>query len=191
MDEGITLGRAIGGIDLAVSLMNRADITLTEADYGRTMDLASEAIDLFRELRNAEGLATALFNWASAALGQGRHSEALPFLLESLDLFESIGFEPAIAVCLDHLAAALADTGAPVVAVQLLGAAERLCDAVSAVRAPHELRLRQETVTDVRGRLGTLAFDSEYAAGRALSRDAALARARAAAPEVTSQRSGV
>jgi tetratricopeptide (TPR) repeat protein len=178
LDESVALGREIGGTDLALPTLNRANLALSQRDYENTLELSREAAKLFRELGNAEGLATSLFNIASALLRQGRHVEALPSVLESLTLFERMGYDYGVALCLESVASVLAAEGSLIDAVRLLGAADALLQSSGATRELPEFEGVQSTVASLRRQLPTTTIEMEYAKGRSLTREQALALAR-------------
>ena len=182
-DESIALAREIGGIDLAISVINRADLALIQGDYERTLALSEEGLELCRELGSLEGTAVSLSNWASAALCQGRYADALPRFLESLALFERLDYDLKIAYCLEGVAAVIGAGGNPASATRLLAAAVGMRQRQeTASQEPAELDQSLRTVARVRVELGEEAFEAEWARGQAMTRTEAVHRAHELCP---------
>jgi tetratricopeptide (TPR) repeat protein len=158
----------------AFAHFNLADVALFigKADEARTTSL--EALQIFREIENREGMALSLGVAGLAALEQNRSQEARRHLREGLLVADEAGFGEPAWWCLDGIAAL---ARSPETAASLLGTAERLRDESRGRRYVEEIHER--TSRSLRGTLGDDRFDQLCAEGRDLPLDQAVAAALA------------
>ena len=132
--------------------MNQADITLPKpSTAARWTSRASHQI--FREFRNAKASPVrSSVGVPHARTGSPQRSAALPSRKpRPLREHRTRGSDSRLSRPLGCSPHGHSSAGRP---SPVARRRQRLCNTVSAVHAPHELRLRQETAADVRGRLG-------------------------------------
>ncbi|MFN8471117.1 MAG: BTAD domain-containing putative transcriptional regulator [Anaerolineae bacterium] len=171
---------------VAVVTASLGEAALNDGDLERAASLFAESTSLARSLGDSLLLAFHLALLARVRAGQGDSAGATACLLESLDIRQEYGNKANIAACLEGLAAVAATERRPAAlswAVQLLGAAEALRDAVHTPIPPVECPAYTSTVDALRAKLPDADFAKAWAAGRALSLDGEIALAHAA-PEV-------
>jgi DNA-binding CsgD family transcriptional regulator len=109
---------------------------------------------------------------------QGRYADARAHLLEGLALSAALGEKILRAYLLEALAwlaLRAPSAGDPARAAALFGAADRLREEVGAAKPPQWRAMQAPLLDEVRGVLGEGAFAQAWAAGRALSPEAAQA----------------
>jgi predicted ATPase/DNA-binding SARP family transcriptional activator len=177
--EAATLARDIGDMwTVAASISNQGDLELTRGAYLRARELSGESLALQRELGDARGIAISLNNIAYAALYQGHYRDALEPLQESLRIAFELQDRDGIAYRLEALAVVAAAEDETERAARLLGGADALFEVIGADLDPAEHAMHDRTVADICARLGEEAFAREWAAGRAMGLDEAVAYAR-------------
>ncbi len=158
---------------LASALGNLGYLLLMEGDNDRAGKLFEEGLIVFRRLSSEEGVARSLLNLGFASWQRSAFSEAAALMRESLRRFATIGSREGIAYCLEGLAAEAVSEGNGARAARLLGASEAVCLSLELTLDPFELALHRWSVAEGRRVLGEDVFEREFAAGKALSVDAA------------------
>ena len=156
-------------------MSNLATLALQRENGAQAAVLADEALALFRELRDQDGIARSVLKLGIVADHHGDTEAALAQLSDSLALFHSLGNKGHAAECLELLAGILGASGRAEQAARLFGAAERLIELIGLVPPPADRRHYERNVASVRARLGESTFASAWAGGRALSFDEAFA----------------
>ena len=185
LEEGMGLARGLGDRRIvAWALAGLGAVAMDRGELDRAAALHEEALALFRLLADRRGAAYALVGLGRIARTGGELEPAAGFEREALALYHLAGSRLGAAYCLDALAGVAAERQ-PARAARLYGAAEELLAAAGAP-LPNQRRLDHDRgVAEARGRLGEAAFAAEWAAGRALPLDRAIAEAldpAAAAP---------
>jgi tetratricopeptide (TPR) repeat protein len=170
---------------LASALGNLGYLLLMEGENARAAKLFEEGLIVFRRLSSEEGVARSLLNLGFASWQRSAFGEAAALMRESLRRFATIGSREGIAYCLEGLAAAAVAQEEHLHAARLLGASDAVCQSLGLTLDPFELALHRWSLAEGRRVVGEEAFEREFAAGKALSVDAAaeLALGEAAAGE--------
>jgi non-specific serine/threonine protein kinase len=136
------------------------------------------SLDLGRNVDDIYNVGQALDHLALVALRRGNPTQAAPLLSESLHIWREVGRLECLAYCLGDVATLASATGQP--------AAARLWGAVTALRqvagyefGSPEREAFADAETGLRSSLGEVVFAQEFAAGRLLGVEEALAEATA------------
>jgi len=148
-----------------------------EADLGTVRSGAIEGVRLAREAGDLYALEMMLLNLGSAALIAGDLAESGPLLTEALRIAGRIDDRVAQFYLLAAFGCHASAAGQARLAAQLFGASETVRTRVGADRVLFLGSLLARARQTVAGALGTAAFEAGFEAGKALSRDAALALA--------------
>ncbi|MEV4177927.1 LuxR C-terminal-related transcriptional regulator [Nonomuraea sp. NPDC049709] len=158
-------------------LQSRALNGLFQGDLDAVVAAASEGVRLGRESGDLYSLDMMLLNLGSARLIAGALDEAEPLLAEALRIAYRIDDRVGQYVLLDALGCHAAGSGRAQPAARLLGAAETVRAGAGAGVLPYLAPLLARAEETARAALGAAGFEDEFAAGRRLSRDAAIALA--------------
>jgi tetratricopeptide (TPR) repeat protein len=148
-------------------------------DYAQATQLHLESLTHFGESFHFGRLA-AYRDLGFAALGQEDLVEAARRLAQGLTLGQTVGDRTALTWCLAGLGSAAALGGQPERAARLWGAAERLRQSIGCRPAPASRATYERAMSIAHAALGDDVYAAAWAAGRALSLDAAVAEALAA-----------
>jgi tetratricopeptide (TPR) repeat protein len=161
---------------LATTLNNLGNMALEEHDRSRARDYFEKSAAINRRLGQEPGLANNLLDLGFVALADARVEDAATAFRESLGICRAERLGDLIVWAVEGLAAVAFERGAPVVAATLLAAMTRPRDelAFGADFYPIGEEVRRRTLDDARAQLGETAFAEAWAAGEALSLEAAL-----------------
>jgi non-specific serine/threonine protein kinase len=187
-DEALLLYRAIDHKDGISSCLNNLANLATdyERDYARACSLYEEAIALARArstLEEAVALAReagySVYGWALAQLGlvatrQGDFAQARTYLHESLLRAQTYGATSGIMEGLLYLGYLAAAEGQKGHAARLLGAVDALRDELGTELTLMEQEDHEAAIAALRAALGNETFETEWAAGRAMTSEAAV-----------------
>ncbi|HWE61836.1 MAG TPA: tetratricopeptide repeat protein [Chloroflexota bacterium] len=177
-EEALALKWQLGdSFGIAIALNNLGELARERGDTLSAVPLFEKALGLHRELRNTRGIAIALSNLGHVAREHGDAGRALALYAESLTLAYKGGDQWEVAFCLEGLAAAAYEQGQLQRAVRLWGSAAALRAAIDAPRAPIDQASYDRGVADARAALGDGEFAAAWAAGQAMSMEAAVALA--------------
>ena len=177
-EESLDVSRRLGSSEMvALALGNLGETRQRQGDLERATALYREALRLHREVGNKGWIADVLANLGSATLSSGDTAQASEMLQEGLALFHEVGDRAGLSACLEGLAAVATLEGHPARAARLFGAAQAQRETIGipvhpAYQADHDHRLA--AIRDV---LNQEDFTLAWAAGRALSLEAAVAEA--------------
>ena len=146
-------------------------------DFARAAELYGESLALSRSLESPFWISAAAMNLGVCSIRLGRPAAALPLMTESLTLTHAIGNKRNVPPALIGLAALAALDGEPETAAVLLGAAEKFLREQNTVLVYADRGEQEETARAVRAALDGAAYEAALAAGRALTLDAAVAKA--------------
>jgi predicted ATPase/class 3 adenylate cyclase len=178
IEEALALMRtAEDKLGVAILLNVLGEHVRPAGDFARALELYRESLVLSRELGNAFWRAVAGMNVAVCLMRLGRPAEALPLMTESLATTHGIGNKRNVPPALIGFAALAAMGGKPEGAAVLFGAAEKFLREQSTVLVYADRSEHDDTERALRSALGAAAYDAGTAAGRALTLDAAVARA--------------
>ena len=168
-EQALGLARSLDDpFRLASALGNLGYLLLMEGDNDRAGQLFEEGLMVFRRLSSEEGVARSALNLAFVAWQRSAFKESEALMKDALRRFGSIGSREGIAYCLEGLAAVAVSHSDFVRAARLLGASAAVYETLELNLDPFELALHGWTVNEAHGQLGG-EYDTEHAAGRALS----------------------
>ena len=171
MDRSATAARAADDRwALSMALNNLGYLALDEGDFATAAARFDEAVGLARMRGDLRSVAFFLENLALARLGQRDDEGARGSFASSLRMAHRLGFLEVVATDLIG-AAAIATTSDPDRAARLLGAAEHIIDQTGGGLDSAEQRLRDETATAIRQRIGSGSLEMELEIGRLSDRD--------------------
>ncbi len=159
--------------ELAV-LQARAIVGLFEGDLEAIRSASSEGERLSREVGDLYTLKTWLLNLGTAALVAGELSASKPPFTEALQIAHQVDDRGQQSYLLDALGCHAVRSGHARLAAQLLGAAETIRTGAGARVMPFLAPLLVQAEGLAIAALGASQFEVEFAAGRRLSRDAAV-----------------
>ena len=172
-EEGLASSRELGDrfieavflYELALTACDRGDIAAAER-------FSEESLEISRELRMPDWQSFALLERGVLAIVRGDAALARHYLSEAFDISRKVGDQQNIAECVVAAGALASDARHYVEAARLWGAADALLgsflptDLLDRLIVQHRSRCREI--------LGDAAYDAAAAAGRALSREAAI-----------------
>jgi non-specific serine/threonine protein kinase len=178
-EESLALKREVGDeAAAAITLHNLGEIASEdESDYLRAVALERESLEISRRLGEKRSITMALITLGNIGLKQADYSRAQADYKESLVLAQELGDRPRIAECLEGLATLAGEKHDPHRAAILLGAADKLREAIGATRAPARQGDYARTFDATSAALGDDPFDAALARGRAVSLEDVIAYA--------------
>ncbi|MEV0382062.1 LuxR C-terminal-related transcriptional regulator [Nonomuraea sp. NPDC050643] len=158
-------------------LQSRALVGLFHGDFDVVRTVATEGVRLGRETGDLYSLDMMLVNLGSVRLIAGDLDEALPLFTEALRVAVEIDDRVGQYVVLDALGCHAAGSGRARLAARLLGAAETVRTGAGASVLPYLAPLLARAEESATAALGATGYAAEFATGRRLSREAAIALA--------------
>jgi predicted ATPase len=176
-EETVAIARGNGDrVNEGVLLSNVAEVAVHQGDYDAAVPLFEDSLAIARELGDNQGQSAATLGLGSVANYRGRYDEATALFVEALRLLEQDGEAHRVAETVCQLAVAAAGGGDLERAATLLGAGAAHFEQIGAAPGIAD-RARFEAVLErARAEFGEAA-ERAYAAGRALTRDEAVAYA--------------
>lgn len=159
------------------ALINLGRVAHVAGDDGQAEHFYEESLRLFRALDYEGGIVEVLFEQGRVLHARAAYERAAQLYRESLLLSRERGWKVGISLSLAALGGVQGVAGAPLLGARLLGAADALREAVAAPIAPVGRAEHERYISSVRARLDDAAWETAYAAGRALPADAAIALA--------------
>jgi predicted ATPase/DNA-binding CsgD family transcriptional regulator len=167
--EALPLFRQVGDRHRTGALLgNLGNFELASGDLDAAHGHLAESLDIARALGDRDGILHQTFNLGLAEYLGGSPRAAEVLFIESLDLARRMGMKANIAYALLGLALAGHGGAGPGWSARLHGAAAQAMAALGHVVEPLEGQLADLDHQRLRAVMGAEAFDSEYAAGRAL-----------------------
>ena len=174
--EALSLQRELGMTQgIAESLLMLGTEARSRGAFDEAQALFEESLLLRRHLGNHYVIGVGLTNLGFVALRQRDLERATTLLGEALMLQKQTSDTRSIALTLNALASTAATSGFPDRAARLLGAADRLRDAERMPRSVGAQAEYDRTLGLARAGLDESAFEAEFAAGRELTLDEAIA----------------
>jgi predicted ATPase len=183
LEEAVALNRETGDMArLADSLANLGQLESSLGRWDRAMEVIQEALVLDRQYGSPYGVAVDQHSLALATLRAGRPREARDLVCDMLDYVASSG-NTAFFVNTLELAAVIAGAlDDHPLAARLLGAAQTIRRESGMQITQPEAALLDELLAPARASVTPQEWDTEEAAGRALSQPEALALLRSLSP---------
>jgi len=179
LEESYELFKRLGDKrGIALSLNNLGEVARAQGAHAAAQQHALDCLALFREIGDKWGMALSLHNLGNVARDGADYAEAAARYHESLTLYAEAHNTLGVAECLEGLVVVAHTWGDLRRAAQLWGAAQALREAAAAPLPPSDRATYDATIGEVRAALGTATFEEAYAAGHALSFEAAVALAR-------------
>jgi tetratricopeptide (TPR) repeat protein len=177
-EESLALYRAVGHTSgIAASLFHMGLISCIQGDDARGNALFDQGLALQRTLKEPLDVAWAFLNLGIVRYWRAEYAQAEELLKESLLLSRDIGAKDLVTQGSGCLAWVAVAHGQPQRAAQLGGAAEALREIIGVHLHPPERASHDQAVQTMLAALGEDAFAAAWAAGRALSLEAAIALA--------------
>jgi len=152
-------------------------------DYDRAVELHEQGLALCREAGDKSAVGDALIYLSHEVAGLGRYARMNSMLSEAMALFREVGSSHGIADCLAIYGKAAFAQEHWEWATVLFGLAKSLLDAVGLpMESPSnsDLTEYEQDVEDLKGRLGTTAFDALWLSARQMTPEEAIAYGREA-----------
>jgi predicted ATPase/class 3 adenylate cyclase len=182
LEESITIAREIGSdYRLSAALLSLGQVESAVVDYDRAAPLLHEALALYRKLGNIRGEAVVQQTLAVVSLLAGRIQEARELLLGTLDYATGSKDTEFLANTLEMFACTNAGLGDMPQAARLAGAAEALRQRAGIPLPQPDVALLERFFAPARAAMAPGMWDSELAAGRALTQEQAAGLLRSAA----------
>ncbi|HEV2236703.1 MAG TPA: tetratricopeptide repeat protein, partial [Ktedonobacterales bacterium] len=180
-EESLTLYQQTGDADgRAEALCGLAELALHDGDDERARQLSEESLGLYRALGDPLQVALTLAQLGDLAWRAGDREAVRGYVREALELSRATGRMPILMRSLERCAVLCLDHGHAVRAAHLYGAAAALRDSLR-IPVPPLLRCAYDRALEaIRAALGAGDFATAFAAGQALSLDAAVALAERA-----------
>jgi tetratricopeptide (TPR) repeat protein len=183
-EESLSLARDMGDDWTAANAVhNLSLVAVAQGDDASSDALTRESFELLGRLGDAQTLANAQAELGLSYLERGDLARAAGFFNDSLGRQHSLANQLGMAEVLEHLAAIAHRSGAPEVAVRLLGAAAGLREAAQAPVPAHRQAAYTALITALQEKLGEPDFQNQKAAGQALSLEQAIREARSVIPD--------
>jgi predicted ATPase/DNA-binding CsgD family transcriptional regulator len=180
--EALLLFRRLGDPHRLGNALNRLGIEEhNQGNYLRAAALYEEVQAIWRELGCTWELVCVTTNLGVTAQAQGAIAQAAARYCESLVLLESVGETWMIEELLALVAALAAETGDRERAARLIGATDRLLEAIGFALAPFVHVFYERARSRVRRELGDDLFTAERETGQRLTRSQARSEAYAVA----------
>ncbi len=173
-EESLSLARKnndLPGVYRALTNLGWARLCNNEQNDAET--LFGQAHQTARSIGHRKGVAASLTNLAWIAVCEGNRSRAAAQARESVRLCHLLGERESLAEDLEILAAVAAADGDAPCAARLLGAADRLWEALQVVRPPIDFlaATRADAAAAARRRLTEAGFAAAWSQGRAMNPD--------------------
>ncbi len=179
LDEGLALAREDGdAFRMAHAFNSFGDLARYQGNFAEAANAYEKGVALLRELGAQHDLAAIVRNLGRACLHLGDIERARALFLESLSLHQAELNRPGMAESLNGLAAAAIVGGMPTAGTRLFAAAEAIRGQRAGSVWPAKRMEVDRYLDQARARLPEAEFQSEQAAGRAMSLEQAIEYAR-------------
>jgi non-specific serine/threonine protein kinase len=174
------LNAAVGGDDVlhGPPLLVLGNVAVSKGDHAGAQQRYEQSIDVFRRAGEDWGLSIVLLLAAALHIGREDHVQARIQASEALSVCQEFEDPRGQAWSLELFAGLLATGGLAESATRLWGASEQMLDTVSGSLPPSFRWVRDRYMEAVKTSLGTAAFETARAEGRAMPPVQAIALAR-------------
>jgi predicted ATPase/serine/threonine protein kinase/Flp pilus assembly protein TadD len=177
LEESFATQRELGDRwGMAAASSNMARLAEAKGDKDRARAAYEQALEVFRELGDRRGCATTLNNLGLLLESEGELDGARRSLRESLSIFRDLGEQRSIASLVNAIGGIEAPRD-PSRGARLLAAAEAIREELGISLIPADRERFERVVGDLRMQLGAAVVDSQWAEGRALGSERAVALA--------------
>jgi tetratricopeptide (TPR) repeat protein len=177
-EESLALARALDDPEgISITLNNLGDVARAEGNHARAAEAYRESLALAEARGDMAVMAEALTNLGDLARERGDVQQAEKRYTRSLVLLRGVDEGRLIALNLEGLAGVAGTQGHMACAARLFGAAAALREAIGAPVSPTDRARYERDVLIVRTALGNEALAREWAEGRALPLEQAIAYA--------------
>ncbi len=166
----------------AIALSNLSVVAYMQGHNEELRVLGAQCLAIYRQLGDKFQVAVVLNNIAEAAFRMGNYADARRMYAESLRLFQQLGNRQYIPYVLESLAYLNAALEQWPQMVRLMGAAEAQRETVHVPLPPSDAQETEAQLAIARSHLGETAYAAEWAAGRCLTLEEAIAYALQTAP---------
>lgn len=178
IEQALALGRRFQHAHVMYTmLLDVAEITHMQGDEARTQASFREALALIQAAGDRWNLAAIYYSMGVHAWNHGDDAAALESFRASLLVKLEMNDVRGLAYSFDSLAWVAARGGDPARAARLFGATDALFERMGAQLFPRRQPLHDEAVALARTTLGEAVYASEFARGRALATEEAVAQA--------------
>lgn len=146
-------------------MSEQASVAITRRDYGEAAALATESLQVARQLNALHNIGDALYMLGRSRAGEGDLASAVEALREGLLLVRDIEDRTSIPDYLEATAGLMLATGFAASATRLFAAAETARAESGLVRPPSQRSERESELDTARARLGDAEFQAAWAKG--------------------------
>jgi predicted ATPase/class 3 adenylate cyclase len=183
LEDSAAIAREIGNdVRLAAVLTNLGGLESEAGNLDRAADVVRESLTLVRKRGDTWGVVKNQQGLAEVSLRAGRAPEAATMLAATWDYVASCGNTDILVSSLELSACVVAELGGGLRAARLAGAAEAIRHKAGTPVDQFSAALLERYLAPARAAIERGAWDAELAAGRALTRDQAVALLRSPPP---------
>lgn len=177
--ESLVLRRQRGDTSgIATSLFNLAEVLHRQGKDEQALEYLQESLVLFRQLQQSIYLAMTTCALGTVTVLMGDATTALGYLTESLQIFADLGVQFGLAATLESLGGVAGRQGQSVYGAQLLGAAEKLREAIGIPLLSVEREDHARLVEFAQGDMDPVLFAAAWSEGRSMPLDQAISLAQ-------------
>jgi non-specific serine/threonine protein kinase len=179
LEQSLAIRREMGDKQgIASTLNNLGEVARCLGDYDAARSIYEEGLAVLAEAGSKWDIASSLHNLAYVSHQQGDYGRAAALFTESLGWYRELGLKTGIAASLTGLAGVAGAVGQPDKAARLFGAAERVREEVGAIVDRADVGEYERNVAAVKAQLDEATFTMDWAEGRAMNIDEAIAYAQ-------------
>jgi len=177
IEQALAISRELGfQTHIAWQLLILGQVSAGQGDAATAHAALDEALAFFNQWQDVWGVGAVSFELADLAWAEGLHDQALQLYHDALPMLRLRRCLAMRPVMLQRLAAIELHQGKPGLAAQLLGCAEAVQETIGLPMIPSERTRQESTMSDLRSRLDEADLTADWAAGRALTFDQAIAQ---------------
>lgn len=178
IEEALAIGQELGDQNaVGLAYGNLGDQAYFQGDLDSAQRYWGQAREIFRTLKDDYSVGIYNNNLGELVRQQGKYAEAGALFREALRIFQRLGGRTLVATLLLNLGELAWLQGNPRRAARLFAAAEQLREVVGVPLTYDAQDQYDRTMPQLTSALGDEAFAAAWAAGRAMSQDAAVADA--------------
>jgi predicted ATPase len=180
LQEALQLAREMDNRSMIAWVLYHLGIVASgQAEHATAVRHCREALAVFRQIEELWGIAVTLGYLGLLASIVGEQVEAAEVFREALTILDALGLIEGLSETLANMAVFAQTIGQHEPAARLIGAAAGMNEALGARAVLPEREIREPTAVALRTTLGPVKFAHERETGRALTREQAIAEARA------------